>query len=191
MRPWMGSLWQTASVPERRRNLWPLPGGVARYLPTLRSLVAAVDQGADRTQLEVLVAELAPSVGSSSTVRGYAAVPVTLGLVDRSVSRTLRVTQAGRRFARSGDPAVVRSALVEHVLGAEELLVELLDGPSTCLELTAKLEQRGIAWNHSMAVRYRVWWLVASEAVSSTRDSRVDRLALTPAGKRLAAAGSH
>lgn len=181
-------LWQNRRVDseDRRRNLWPLPGGARAYPETLRALAEAVGGGATRSELEELVTTLAPTVRSASTVRGYASVPVTLGLVERGRSGgALLLTPIGRRYAQSGDLGVLRKALSDRVFGVTELLDELAEGPSTCPELTERLAGRGVSWNHPMAVRYRVWWLVAAEAVDSRRNSRVDVLTLTPAGRRL------
>lgn len=172
---------------ERRRNLWPLPGGVGAYSSNLRALVRAVGNGASRTDLEGLVAELAPTVRSATTVRGYAAVPVTLGLVERHTSGALKLTRPGTRYARTGDLAVVREALVERVLGVEEILSELADGSSTYRALTQRLASHGISWNYAMAIRYRVWWLTAAAAIEPSRQSRVDDLSLTDSGRRLLA----
>lgn len=180
-------VWQTRRVSssQRRRNLWPLPGGAGAYAANLRSLVQVVADGASRQELEAFVAQSAPSVQSASTVRGYAAVPVTLGLVDRQASGKLVLTPPGEKFARTGDLLVLRQALFDRIVGVEELLAEVAKRPATCPVLTERLADHGIFWNHPMAVRYRVWWLVAAAAVDSKRESRVDILTLTPAGRRL------
>jgi len=106
-------------------------------------------------------------------------------MVERSPRGGLELTAAGRRYARTGDLAILRRVLVDRVVGARELLEELTTCGSTYPELTEQLAGRGIVWNYPMAVRYRVWWLVAAGAITSRRDSRVDRLTLTPAGRRL------
>ena len=82
--------------------------------------------------------------------------------------------------------AVLRRLLVDRVFGAQELLEELKRGGSTYPEIAVRLEERGIGWNYPMAVRYRVWWLVAAGAIDARRESRVDQLTLTTAGRRLA-----
>lgn len=173
---------------DRRRNLWPLPGGTGAYVSNLRAMVAAARGGIARPDLEALVVELAPNVRSTSTVRGYASVPVTLGLIQRGSGDHLSATPPGTRFARVGDLAVLRLALVERVFGAVEVLEELQVDSATCPEITERLAERGISWNHPMAVRYRVWWLVAAGAIESKRESRVDRLTLTRSGRRLLSA---
>lgn len=172
---------------DRRRNLWPLPGGADSYAANLQALLQAVGSSSTRSALEDYIAQSAPNVRSTSTVRGYVAVPVTLGFLERGSGRTLVLTNTGRRYARTGDLSLLREALIDRVFGVQELLDELTVGPSTCPALTGRLAGRGIAWNHPMAVRYRVWWLVASGAIDSTRDARVDRLTLTPVGRRLLA----
>lgn len=177
--------WHSRRMSERRRNLWPLPGGVGSYATNLQILVKSVGRGISRSDLEGLVADLAPTVRSPSTVRGYAAVPVTLGLIERSDATRLFLTEAGRRYARSGSRGILRASLVERVLGVEELLQELSTGTATCPELSERLADLGISWNYPMAVRYRLWWLVSAGAIEAVRDSRVDRLSLTRAGQQL------
>lgn len=184
----MGVRWQNPGVhsEHRRRNLWPLPGGARSYAVTLRALVEAVAAGAGRSDLEQLVGRLAPTVRSASTVRGYASVPVTLGFVERSgPGGALSLTPTGQRYARNGDLGVLRTALAERVYGVAELLDVAAKGPTTFPVLAEHLSNRGVSWNYPMAVRYRVWWLVAAGAVESRRQSRVDVLTLTPAGRRL------
>ena len=172
---------------ERRRNLWPLPGGARSYASNLRILLKGVGEGKSRSDLEKVVGKLAPTVRSASTLRGYAAVPITLGFVEPAEGRALRLTHTGERYARTGDLSVLRRTLVDRVLGIEELLQEVAKGPTTCRVLTERLAEQGIAWNHPMAVRYRVWWLVSARAVDAVRDSRVDRLSLSRPGRQLLA----
>lgn len=106
-------------------------------------------------------------------------------MVDRQISGKLILTPSGRKFSRTGDLLVLRQALFDRIVGVEELLEEMSKGPATCPVLTEQLADRGILWNHPMAVRYRVWWLLAAGAVGSKRESRVDVLTLAPAGRRL------
>jgi len=154
------------------------------YADSVRMLLTEIGDGMERSKLELLLPSLFPGVRSTSTSRGYVSVLVTLGLVE-VVGRTVRPTAEGRRFRRSGDRGVLREALVRRVYGVEELLEELTVGPTTCPDLTRMLAARDVAWNHPMAVRYRVWWLVATDAVRAQRNSRVDVLTLTKRGVSL------
>ena len=138
----------------------------------------------ERSALELVLPSLFPGVKSTSTARGYVSVLVTLGLVE-VIGRTMRPTAEGRRYRRTGDRGVLRQALVHRVYGVEEALEELAAGPTTCPDLTRTLANRDVSWNHPMAVRYRVWWLIATDAVRAQRKSRVDVLTLTKRGLSL------
>lgn len=172
----------------RRRNLWPLPGGASSYARTLTELLKAVDEGATRSDLERLVIRLSPVVQSQSTVRGYAAVPVALGLAERTSDRQLALTEPGHHFLEQDGLQVLGTVLRDRILGVEELLEELRASPDTTFRAVSdSLAKRGISWNHPMALRYRVWWLVAAEAVEARRVARSDLLRLTTAGEALVA----
>src|SRR4051794_6006838 len=84
--PWFGTPDRLSSVATetKRRNLWPLPGGVSAYPETLRVLLEGVNGGTSRQNIEDAIMALKGSVRSSTTVRGYAAVLRTLGLIERS-----------------------------------------------------------------------------------------------------------
>jgi len=147
-------------------------------------LLTEIGDEMERSKLELLLPSLFPGVKSTSTARGYVSVLVTLGLVEVT-RRKVRPTAEGLRFRRSDDRGVLREALVRRVYGVEEVLEELAAGPTTCPDLTRTLAERDVSWNHPMAVRYRVWWLVATDAVRAQRKSRVDVLTLTKWGLSL------
>ena len=69
--------------------------------------------------------------------------------------------------------------MARRVYGVEEVLEELAVGPTTCPDPTRTLVERDVSWNHLMAIRYRAWLLVATDAVRAHRKSRVDVLTLT------------
>lgn len=166
----------------RRRNLWPLPGGATAYAQTLRELIRALGSGRRRKEFESVVHDRLPTVSSATTVRGYVSVLVTLGFAD-IVHGQLVPTAEGKLFARTGDLAILRRALVGRVYGVRELIETVAERPMAYPELRERLEDRGVAWNNAMAVRYRIWWLVAAGAVSAERVSRADLLRVTRAGR--------
>lgn len=172
-------------VETRRRNLWPLPGGAAAYAETLQTLMRVLGSGRRRSEFEALVGDRLPSVSSATTVRGYVSVLVTLGFAE-IIHGQLVPTADGKKFARSGDPAVLRRALVDRVYGVRELIETVAEQPMAYPELRERLEAKGVSWNNAMAVRYRVWWLVAAGAITAERVSRADLLRVTRAGRACA-----
>jgi hypothetical protein len=172
-------------VDTRRRNLWPLPGGAAAYAETLQALLRLLGAGRRRNEYEEVVRERLTSVQSATTVRGYVSVLVTLGFAE-IVHGQLLPTPDGKAFAKSGDLGLLRRALVERVYGVREVIETVAEAPMAYPELRERLEQRGIAWNNAMAVRYRVWWLVAAGAITAERVSRADLLRVTRAGRACA-----
>ncbi|MGH9190315.1 MAG: hypothetical protein ACRD0Q_09840 [Acidimicrobiales bacterium] len=148
----------------------------------MRTLLRILGGGRRRNEFEALVKERLPSVTSTTTVRGYVSVLVTLGFADLAHGQ-LVPTDGGKRFAKSGDAALLRRSLVERVYGIRELVETLGERPMVYPELRAALETKGVAWNNAMAVRYRVWWLVAAGAITPERISRADLLKVTRAGR--------
>lgn len=138
--------------------------------------------GRRRSEFERLARDRFPSVTSVTTVRGYVSVLVTLGLVELRNGELLP-TEEGKAFAKTANLAILRRALIDHVYGVRELLEIVALEPMAYPELRKRLASRDIAWSNAMAVRYRIWWLVAAEAISAERVSRADILRVTRAGR--------
>ena len=174
----------TSRRDERRRNLWPLPGGVDQYAVSLLAMLEAASDDPSRLTYLERVSGLFPQVTSASTVKGYAAVLVTLGFVEPNGAGLVSLTEAGRRFGRSADMRILREALVCRVFGAHEVLAAVAAGPTTYPILQRQLAQSGVEWANAMALRYRIWWLRASGAVEAERKMRSDWLTITTGGRR-------
>ncbi len=172
-------------IDSRRRNLWPLPGGVGAYSASIETMLNAARSGPGRREYEERVGKLFRQVTSQSTVRGYTGVLVTLGLLDSPPGQPVSLTKSGERLLATGDLAVLRRALVSRVFGVSEVLEVLTSGPVSYPELVRHLERSGVTWGNQMAIRYRVWWLRAAEAIEADRQMRMDVLRLTAAGRRL------
>lgn len=138
--------------------------------------------GRSRREFETFAREHLFTLSSVTTVRGYVGVLVTLGLADISRGQLIPTSQ-GRLFSRTGDRAILRRALVENVYGVRELIETVAERPMAYPALRECLATKGVAWNNAMAVRYRVWWLVAAGAISAERVSRADLLRVTRAGR--------
>jgi hypothetical protein len=146
---------------ERRRNLWPLPGGVMGYSGTVQQILRLANDHPSRPLLEERVHECFVQVRSPSTSRGYVGVLVTLGLLDRDRERRMAPTGDGMRFARTDDQSILATALVERVVGVREVLEVLIARPMAFPDLLEEIDCVGLHWDNAMALRYRVWWLRA------------------------------
>jgi len=145
-------------------------------------MLRALGSGRGRSDFERLARERLLSLSSATTVRGYVSVLVTLGFADIAHGQLIP-TPEGKAFSRTGDLGILRRALVERVYGIRELIESVAEQPMAYPELRERLEEKGVAWNNAMAVRYRVWWLVSAGAISAERVSRADLLRVTRAGR--------
>jgi hypothetical protein len=73
--------------------------------------------------------------------------------------------------------------LVDRVYGIRELLETLDARPMAYGDLRAALAAQGVSWDNAMAVRYRIWWLIAARALTAKRVGRSDLLSVTSAGR--------
>lgn len=147
-------------------------------------LAAATDRPA-RASYQERVFELFPQVTSESTVRGYSGVLVTLGLIERDRRGFVELTAAGRHFERTCELKIVRKALCDRVFGVRELIELLVEESMAFPQAEAILRERGVYWENPMALRYRIWWLRAAEALEADRRMRADWLRVTASGKAL------
>ena len=87
----------------RRRNLWPLPGGVEGYPLAVQRMLTIAKDRPTTPEFRERVYDLFPEVTSESTVRGYVGVLVALGFTERGGDGRVALTELGRRFERSSD----------------------------------------------------------------------------------------
>lgn len=172
------------TTPPKRMTLWPVPGGVGSYVESTRTILSLVGKGRERREAELSVVRAFPQLQSKTTARGYVSVLITLGLL-RAEGGLVLPTSSGTRFHGSRDLAIIRTALFLRVFGVEEILSVLASKSLSFRELVAGLEDVGLGWTHEMSLRYRVWWLLASNAVVARRVDRSDLYSITPPGRRL------
>lgn len=169
-----------------RMNLWPLPGGRANYTGSLRRVLSLANDVCTIAELGAAIRSEFPEVTSPRTARGYAKVPVALGLLRYHPSGAVKVSPEGQAFIRTGNHAIVRDALVTHVAGIVPILKHLDAGAEDFNQVRARLEEDdGLSWVTPMPVRYRIWWLASSGALEPKQDGRRHRLVLTRAGRSL------
>jgi hypothetical protein len=155
------------------------------YSETVRRILRLAEDHPSRPLLEERVQDCFVQVRSESTSRGYVGVLVTLGLLGRDRQRRMAPTGDGVRFARSGDPRILGTALVERVVGVREVLEALIARPMAFPDLLEEIDRIGLHWDNAMALRYRVWWLRAVGALEAERRNRADWLTVTRAGRAL------
>lgn len=170
---------------DRRRNLWPLPGGHDGYAIAVHQMLDAAKDKPNVSVFQDRVYNLFPQVRSVSTARGYAGVLIALGLTQRLPAGRVDLTQAGQAFLRTNDLGILRAALMDRIFGVRELLVVVAERSMAFPEAQEVLADRGVHWTSPMALRYRIWWLRAAGAIEAHRRNRADWLQLTPAGKAL------
>jgi HJR/Mrr/RecB family endonuclease len=157
----------------KSRSLWPLPGGTRAYVETLYEFLIAVQRGVE-TKADAVRWFLATfdTVDSENTAGGYVNVPRSMGLISLEDGR-ITLTDAGAEFCRTRDADVVFDALVENVLGVEDILEFLStagepQGEETILEFLR--DNLDIEWTTFAQVNFRLQWLVNLGKVHKTPD---------------------
>jgi hypothetical protein len=91
-------------------------------------------------------------------------VLVALGFVEVNNGQ-IALTPLGRAFAETHDVELVREALRARIVGVEELLDELSQGPRTMQDLQSILADVGLAWETNAQLGWRLHWLESVELV--------------------------
>ena len=145
-------------VEQRARSIQGLPGRVEDYPDTLRQLLAVLADGDspidDYVRLVMTDYEIKESSAKSVL---YNALRV-LGFVECD-GTSVGLTEAGRRYVRNPDRALIGEALREHVVGVSDIIEVLGERPQRISDLHAAMNERGFAWKSVWQIRYRLKWL--------------------------------
>jgi hypothetical protein len=150
--------------PGTYRSLWPLPGGNQAYVVALEKLLPLAGDQPTTADFISRLQQQFPQVESLATANGYIRVLVALGFVELSGGQ-VSLTPAGRDFVETRDIELVREALRVRVVGVNELLAELENGPRTMEQLQQVLTELGLAWETNSQVGWRLHWLESAELV--------------------------
>lgn len=112
------------------------------------------------------------SVTSRKAARSYLQVVATLGLIECR-RRNIEVTGSGKRFLRTRDPRIVKSALMDRVAGVAEIIDVLNETPLRIGLLLPRVQALGFeSWTTASQIRHRLRWLEEVGVVESRGNAR-------------------
>lgn len=147
--------------------LWPLPGGQDKFFDTLLRFLDEIGATAPTVdEMAAWVVAHYERVTKHDLVRVYLrTVLYPMGLISFD-GEQIRLTEHGESLRSSRDTTELLEYLRENILGVDELLVKLADGPlSTSQALDFFKRAIGVEWETENQVRFRLQWLAASDAV--------------------------
>lgn len=152
------------SAPHGKNSaLWPLPGGIYAYVPTLFDALDAVAANSfTKRDFVRWFMRTYEQVKSEKTAGGYVNVPRAIRLTSMENGRIV-LTADGKRIQETKDLELLYSVFAKSILGIEEIM-ELLrtsPEPQTEADVMAFLKENlGVEWTTFAQVNFRLLWLV-------------------------------
>ena len=145
-------------VEQRARSIQGLPGRAEDYPDTLRQLLVVLADGdmSIGDFVRVVMSDYEITESSAKSVL-YNALRV-LDFVECD-GTSVGLTEAGRRYVRNPEPALIGEALRENLVGVSDILEVLGERPQRMSDLHAAMNERGFAWKSAWQIRYRLKWL--------------------------------
>lgn len=145
-------------IDRRARSIQGLPGKAEDYPETLHNLLKALwDEGLPIAEfLEYIMREHGTTRASARSVL-YNALRV-LGFVECD-GVSVGLTRTGLLYVENPTTALIQQALINNVIGVQELLEILGQRPRRIGELLPLMQQKGFAWESDWQIRYRLKWL--------------------------------
>jgi len=168
---------------QRRKSIWPLPGGSREYVRTLLKILEKIDEGLLESELELWMKNTFNLPGEKA-VKGYIrVVEVDIGLLDRK-DDYLKLNASGKQFLQTKDFSFLLNILMNRIVGFEETFRILSDGNSYSLkEIHQKLVRLcQVNWTKNMQPQYRLNWLSSLGYIDYNRR----RYSLTQKGLEIA-----
>ncbi len=159
----------------RRRGMLAIGGSI----PSVLAMLQFVKDGCSREDFREHVRAVNPKLSPSSVNTNINALIAEWGVLAADNDR-MTLTSRGVAFLESGDPDDVSDWLLTQILGFDNLLVLLGNGPREQKTLITDLQQVNPGWKTNFAPTALLGWLRAMEIVESTADKK---LALTARGR--------
>jgi len=165
---------------QRRKDVYPLPGGYGSYLDSLDVLLREVEASKPgRSELEAFArSRLAVSEASARLEVGFL---VRIGLLVESAG-VFALGPVAERWLANHEPAPLIALLHARVRFVGELLHELREPRTDTEILDIANEHYGMAWQTKAQIRRRRGWLESAGLLAESDDGQ---LVATPAGVAL------
>ncbi|WP_395061198.1 McrB family protein [Paraburkholderia silvatlantica] len=159
----------------RRRGMLAIAGSMSSVLAMLQF----VKDGCSREDFREHVRAVNPKLSAGSVNTNINALIAEWGVLTAD-GNNLKLTSRGMAFLESGDPDDVSDWMLTQILGFDNLLYLLRQGPREQKSLISDLQQVNPGWKTNFAPTALIGWLRAMELVEFTTGKN---LALTARGK--------
>ena len=161
----------TSKGGKRALGLWPVPGGIHRYV---ESSVAMLDYVATKSPTMDEMVEWMKTrferAKSDDTIRSYVNVLRTLGLIAID-GEQIELTPPGQQCLREDPRRVLAVQLQKRIAGVEEILSALRSGPMTSREVhILLLKELGREWKTPTQTGFRLLWMVNVGLIAADDD---------------------
>ncbi len=152
-------------------GLWPVPGGVKRYVDSAEKMLRYVAQTEPSfSQMVDWMPTAFGKVRRKSTAEGYIRVLKTLGLLSFD-GETVEITEVGSSVLTGEPKKVVLNQLRANVAGSRAYLKSLRDQPLSLDESQEFFKKElSVDWQTYTQTRYRLQWLQNVGAIVKDRD---------------------
>ncbi len=145
---------------DRALGLWPLPGGIHRYVESAVAMLEYV--AAKPPRMDDMVRWIKTKferAKSDKTIPSYINVLRTLGLIVVDGGR-IELTLAGQQCLTENPRHVLTTQLRKRVAGVEEILSALESGPLTVGDVhMILLKELGVTWETPNQTKFRLLWM--------------------------------
>ena len=148
---------------DKRRGIWPLPGGAESQVDCLINVLDAVQSGANtKNKLTKWFLNNISNVNSEASANSYSTVPRSFGLTD-IVNDKIVLTEAGIQFLDSRSLNFLYNTINDNVFAIEEI-VEFIESSETSLSTPQVLdfinETMNADWKSNYQTQVRLNWLL-------------------------------
>lgn len=163
---------------DRRKDVYPLPGGYEDHLQNLLHLLRSVEE--QRPTMDGFASSIRVSFGSSESNARYVALFLRrVGFVDE-IAGLLELSQISRELIENPDATLILAQLHQRCRFVGEMLLAVVEPRSATEVLEIANNLYGMGWATKAQIRRRRGWLQSLGAIEANDDGK---LVLTEAGR--------
>lgn len=156
---------------EKSRSIWPLPGGIDKYVDTLDKLLEVIKQGTtDKKGLINWVIKNYENVKSEKTTWGYINVPKNMGLISFKDGKC-SLTEEGEQYLGTKDLNFLYETISKNILAFDDIYqyLKTVKEPQTEEQILDYLKENfDIEWSTFAQVNFRLLWLENLKKIKNT-----------------------
>lgn len=156
---------------EKSRSIWPLPGGIDKYVDTLDKLLEIIKQGTtDKKGLINWVIKNYENVKSEKTTWGYINVPKNMGLISFKDGKC-NLTEEGEQYLNTKDLNFLYETISKNILAFDDIYqyLKTVKEPQNEEQILDYLKENfDIEWSTFAQVNFRLLWLENLKKIKNT-----------------------